>query len=310
MKVLVTGATGFVGACLVRRLVNAGHDEVHVFTRKQSNKWRIADMLQDITNHEVDLCDSDHVDKVIKKIRPNIIYHLATYGGFAFQQDTRNIMQSNLMGTINLLQACETVGFDYFVNTGSSSEYGLKQEAMKESDITVPVGDYGVSKVATTLFCQSEAVRKKLPIVTLRLFSPYGNWDDPKRLIPYVIKSLLRGTVPELSTPTSVRDYVYIDDVLDFYQMIVNKPSLTGQIFNVGSGSQHSIGKVVDTITEIIANGVVPIWGAVEQKRPESSLWIADITKANTAGFNIQSDLETGLRKTISWMKENIDLYP
>lgn len=309
MKVLVTGATGFVGSCLVRRLVSLGYD-VHIFTREQSNKWRITDILNYMTKHEVDLCNFENVAKAVKEIRPRIIYHLATYGGFAFQQDTQNIMQSNLMGTINVLRACETVGFDYFVNTGSSSEYGLKQEPMKELDITAPIGDYGVSKVATTLFCQSEAIRTGLPIVTLRLFSPFGNWDDPQRLIPYVIKSLLRGVTPELSTPTSVRDYIYIEDVLDFYQMIVSKPSLGGNIFNVGSGVQHSIGEVVNMITQTIGNGVEPIWGATEQKRPESSLWVADITKANRAGLKIKSNLKEGLSKTVSWMKENIDLYP
>ncbi|MCE5286380.1 MAG: NAD-dependent epimerase/dehydratase family protein [Pelosinus sp.] len=309
MRVLVTGATGFVGACLARRMVSSGYD-VHIFTRKQSNRWRIADLSKSITNHEVDLCDSDNVDKAIKDIRPNIVYHLATYGGFAFQQDTRNIMQSNLMGTINLLQSCEAIGFDYFVNTGSSSEYGLKESPMKEEDITAPIGDYGVSKVAATLFCQSEAVRKSMPIVTLRLFSPYGNWDDPKRLIPYVIKSLLREEVPQLSTPTSVRDYVYIKDILDFYQMIVNQPLAAGNIYNVGSGIQQSIGSIVTTITKIIGNGIEPIWGAIEQKRPESSLWVADIAKARNTGLEVKVDLETGLQETISWMKENIDLYP
>jgi nucleoside-diphosphate-sugar epimerase len=77
MKILVTGATGFVGACLVRRLVSSGH-KVDIFTRKQSNKWRLADILQHVTEHQVELCDSMSVQKSINKIRPNIIYHLAT----------------------------------------------------------------------------------------------------------------------------------------------------------------------------------------------------------------------------------------
>ena len=309
MRILVTGATGFVGACLVRRLVSFGH-EVHIFTRNQSNKWRIADVIQCLTNHQVDLCDHENVQTTINTIKPRIIYHLATYGGFASQQNTKCMIESNVMGTVNLLQACERVGFDYFVNTGSSSEYGLKEEPMKESDLPMPIGDYGVSKAAATLYCQSEAIQKKMSIVTLRLFSPYGNWDDPKRLIPYVIKSLLRGQSPQLSTPASVRDYIFIDDVLDFYQMIVTKPSLGGSIFNVGSGVQHSIGEVVAMMTKIIGNGIKPVWGATEQKRPEPRLWRADITKASQTGLVLQSDLEQGLRSTISWMEENINLYP
>ncbi len=309
MKILVTGATGFVGACLTRRLVLQGK-EVHIFTRHQSDKWRIADLSKDLINHEVDLCDFIGVEKAVDQIRPTIIYHLATYGGFAFQQDTRNIINANLLGTINLLQACEKTGFDCFVNTGSSSEYGLKTEPMKESDLTVPIGDYGVSKVAATLFCQSEARRKKLPVVTLRLFSPYGNWDDPKRFIPYVIKSFLRGQRPELSTPAAVRDYIFIEDVLDFYQGIVNRPKLKGDILNVGSGIQHTIGEVAATIARLTGSDLEPVWGAVGQKRPESSQWLADTCKSKQAGLKIRNDLTEGLSKTVEWVKENINLYP
>lgn len=308
MKVLITGATGFVGACLTRRLVKSGY-EVNIFSRKQSNKWRIADLIQHIADHEVDLGDCYGVQKAIQKIKPQIIYHLATYGGFAFQQDTKAIIESNFIGTVNLLRACESIEFDYFVNTGSSSEYGFKQQPMKEIDIPEPVGDYGVTKVASTLFCQAEAIQKNLPIITARLFSPYGNWDDPKRLIPYVIKSLLRGDVPKLSNPNSVRDYIFIDDVLDFYEMIVKEPLATGNIYNVGSGNQYSIGDVVDIITQIIGNGVQPIWGSVESQRPEPTKWVADITKVSLLGWEPKYDLRHGLQQTVSWMQDNLELY-
>jgi nucleoside-diphosphate-sugar epimerase len=308
-RFLITGATGFVGSYLARYMVEAGYD-VHIFTRRESNKWRINDLIGRLTDHEVDLRDALTVETLVRKIRPTIIYHFATYGGFSFQNDTSSIIESNLMGTVNLLKACEQVGFECFVNTGSSSEYGIKSESMKEYDILEPLGDYGVSKAAATLFCKSEAMKKNLPVTTIRLFSPYGKLDDPKRLIPYVIKSLLRGESPKLSTPNSVRDYIFIDDVLDFYLKITNQP-LVGEIFNIGSGIQTSIGEVVSTISDIIGNGIEPVWGAIERSRTEPNIWVADITKANSyLNWNPTITTRVGLERTVDWINNNMHLYP
>lgn len=310
MEVLVTGATGFVGSCLARRLVDLNYD-VHIFTRINSNKWRIKDLLGQVTEHEVDLRDAGNVKKVVHKIAPAIVCHLATYGGFSFQKTPSIIIESNLIGTINLLRACEKTGFNCFINTGSSSEYGIKPVPMSECDILEPVGDYGVSKAAATLFCRSEAIEKNLPIVTLRLFSPYGPWDDPKRLIPYVIKSLLRGEPPALSVPESCRDFVYIDDVLDSYLKVIKTPLTGGGIFNIGSGNQHSIGEVVALITEMLGSGLEPRWGMVNSHRAEPSSWVADIEKTRIKlGWLPKTSLWEGLKKTTAWIRENLELYP
>ncbi|MHB8917442.1 MAG: NAD-dependent epimerase/dehydratase family protein [Desulfocucumaceae bacterium] len=318
MKVLVTGATGFVGSCLTRRLVEMNKEErgmspieVHIFTRSKSDKWRIADLLGLVHSHQVDLRDADIVEKAVCQIRPTVIYHLATYGGFTFQKDTSAIIESNLIGTVNLLRACERIGFDCFINTGSSSEYGIKSGPMSESDMLKPVGDYGVSKAAATLFCQSRALEKGLPVITLRLFSPYGPWDDPQRLIPYVIKSLLRGESPRLSTPKSVRDFIYIGDVLDIFLKVIRVPISGGAIFNVGTGVQYSVSEVVSVITEIIGNGTRPVWGKVTSQRPEPAFWTADIGKAGAGlGWLPSRSLRAGLSKTIDWFRENLELYP
>jgi len=309
MKVLVTGATGFIGACLARYLVEQGYD-VHIFTRMASNTWRIADILNLLTNHEVDLRNQSSVEQAIEDIRPQIIYHLAAHGTVVAQNDANALFESNFIGTVNLLRSCEKVGFDCFVNTGSSLEYGLKSEPMEESDFMSPLGDYGVSKAASTLYCRSEAIGKELPIVTLRLFTTFGPWDDPKRLIPYVIKSFLRGKQPELSTPQSVRDFIFIDDILSAFSAVVKKP-FRGDIFNIASGIQHPIGEVVAVIQNIVGTGLRPLWGARAPQRAEPVKCIASIKKAETQiGWRPSMTLRNGLVRTVEWMRNNLDCYP
>ena len=181
---------------------------------------------------------------------------------------------------------------------------------MEELDILEPLEAYGVSKSASTLFCQSEGTAKKLPIVTLRLFSPFGPWDDQKRLIPYLIKSILRGEAPKLSTPESVRDYIFIDDVLDAYTAVVEQ-TFYGEIFNIGSGTQHTIGAVVAATRGILQKGPEPVWGSVQKLRPEPAVWVANVDKARQKfSWKPAATLKGGLEQTIAWMKNNLSLYP
>jgi len=309
MKVLVTGATGFIGACLARHAVEQGSD-VHIFTRRESNKWRLADILNRLTDHEVDLRNRSSVEQAIKDIRPRIIYHLAAHGSVAAKDDVSALFESNFIGTINLLRSCEKVGFDCFVNTGSSFEYGLKSGPMEESDLLGPLGDYGVSKAATTLYCRSEAIGKDIPIVTLRLFTAFGPWDDQRRLIPYVIKSFLRGEQPELSNPQSVRDFIFVDDILAAYSAVVKKP-LRGEIFNIGSGTHRPIGEVVAVLQDIVGTELVPLWGARVPQRAEPTTCISSIKKSETQlGWRPSTTLRNGLVRTVEWMRYNLDRYP
>jgi nucleoside-diphosphate-sugar epimerase len=309
MKALVTGATGFVGACLARRLLESGH-EVHALVRRTANQWRIADIVPHIVLHDVDLRDAHGVEQALAASRPELIFHLATYGGFSFQKDVAAIHAVNFQGTVNLVQAAEKVGFDCFINSGSSSEYGLKSAPMKETDLLEPLGDYAVSKAAATLYCSSEALQKGLPLVNLRLFSPYGPWDDPQRLIPYVIASLLNFSPPALSSRASVRDYIYIDDVVRAYEAVSKAPITPGAIYNVGSGRQTTIGAVVDTIVSSIGNGIQPVWGAEPLRRAEPAVWVANTGKLQAhCNWQAATGLQDGLQRTIGWMGEHLDYY-
>ena len=308
-RVLVTGATGFVGACLARRLVSRGH-EVHILLRSTSDTWRIEDLLDDLVIHEADLCDGNAVERAVSKAGPEAVFHLATYGGFASERDTSLAIEANLLGTANLLRACQQEGFECFVNTGSSSEYGVKTGPMKETDPLEPDGAYAVTKAAATLFCAGEASRHGEAVITLRLFSPYGPWDDPRRMIPYVMKSLLNGERPRLFTPSAVRDYILIDDVVDAYESVLGARTLPGDVINVGSGVQHTVGAVVQQIIVTLGSDIEPEWETAAPPRQEPENWVADVSKAaSLLGWRPSTSLADGLAATAGWMREHLDRY-
>src|SRR5688500_7874751 len=123
--VLVTGSSGFVGACVVHELVRRGQ-QVHVLLRGGSRPWRLAGLLPQLTVHRADLTDAAATRAVVRAARPRAVLHLAAYGAYESQADARAILQTNILGTYNLLEASADEGVEVFVNTGSSSEYGFK----------------------------------------------------------------------------------------------------------------------------------------------------------------------------------------
>jgi nucleoside-diphosphate-sugar epimerase len=309
MKVLVTGATGFVGSCLARRLIGDGHD-VHLLLRGDSDCWRLEGLTGSYTPHAADLRDGPALERIVARVAAPVIFHLATYGGFTFQREQTDIIATNLLGTVNLLNACARTGFDCFVNTGSSSEYGAKSAPMAEDDLLEPVGDYAVAKAAATLYCRSLAIERNLPVTTVRLFSPYGPWDDPRRLIPHVIASLLHGRAPQLASPASVRDYVYIDDVVDLYLKLAGKP-LRGEIINAGSGRQASVGDVVAFIESSVGEGPPPNWGGIGLQRSEPERWQAAVGRAGALlQWTPATGLAEGINRTVAWFRDHLGLYP
>jgi nucleoside-diphosphate-sugar epimerase len=308
MTVLLTGATGFVGANLLRALLKTEKD-IHIFLRETSSPWRIKEILPQITIHTVDLTDREAVQKQVSKIKPKKIFHLATYGGYPDQEDFSKIALANFWGTANLLDACIKHDFEFFINTGSSSEYGIKQVAMSEDDVLVPASTYGVTKAAASLYCQSVAKKRGSKIFTLRLFSPYGYFEGSERLIPYVICHCLQNKQLELSNPGFVRDFVFIEDVVDAYIKVAlaSERLASGEIYNVGSGKQHTIKEVVDTIAALTGYCKPAGWGAKPARQADvAKMWEANITKIKTqTSWQPQHSLREGLSKTINWFENN-----
>jgi nucleoside-diphosphate-sugar epimerase len=308
--ILITGASGFVGACLAHRITADGCD-THLLDYPGTPDWRIRDILPRVTLHPLDITDVQAVEQALARIRPRTIFHLATYGAYPTQQDVGRTVQVNVTGTWNLLSAAMNHGFDAFINTGSSSEYGFKDHPMSEDERLEPVTHYAITKATATMMCQAMGRTRRLPILTLRPFSVYGFWEEPPRLVPWVIKACLTGTNPTLTTPNPVRDFVFTEDFVDAYLLAAeNAAQFPGEVFNIGSGRQTTVGEMVERIIRLTNSKVKPEWEKIANPRIEPGHWCADPGKARTRlGWQPRHNLEQGLNRMIDWMRGHLDLY-
>lgn len=308
---LITGGAGFIGANLVRKiLTTTSNPLIHIIEPSGTNLWRLADIQDQITIHSLNLIDFKEVENLVLALKPDVIFHLAAYGGMPNEQDQLMVYHVNLYGTINLLNACKKFGFDCFINTGSSSEYGKKSKPMKEADQLEPISDYAVAKVAATNYCAKEAILNKLPIYTVRPFSVYGNYESPTRLIPSVINSFLQKQPLNLSNPSNVRDFIYIDDMIDGYLTLERKKPTNIFTFNIGSGVQSCIQDVVTTLQSLTQVTIPLMWQTTASRPWEPTHWQADIELAqNILSWTPHYSLETGLKKSLDWFTRNQNLY-
>ena len=310
-NVLITGATGFIGANLARRFINRDFT-VNILIRTASNMWRLADIKDKIIMHNADLCDKKKLTDVVHDISPNYIFHLATYGAYPrIETDDNKMMHTNIIGTYNLLKATLDIPYTCFVNTGSSSEYGIKNKPMKESDVLEPNTFYGVSKATASTLCQNYARQYKKPITTLRPFSVYGYYEEQFRLIPEVIINCINQKDVSLSSGEQKRDFIFIEDMIDAYVKVMENPSTDGLILNVGSGRDVTVREVAETIHKLVNSDNKLLFGKKDKAPFETDIcWKADIKSIKKAlNWKPKTSLVDGLKKTISWFKENMGIY-
>lgn len=299
--VFITGAGGFVGANLTRKLCSLGLD-VHIIVKPESNLWRLEDIKKKINIHRGDLLNKKRLSILLVRINPNIIYHLATHGAYSFQNDTKKIIDVNIIGTINLLDAAKKINYDSLVLTGTSSEYGFKKHLMRETDILEPTSFYAASKASSTLLAQVFAREYKKPINIVRPFSVYGPYEEQSRFIPTITRALFEEKEISLTGGKQRRDFIYIDDVINAYLLFLSQKNLQGEVFNLGTGKQYTNDEVVETLFRAIGKKTSIKKGAFPKKTWDTSFWVADISKSKKIlKWQPKVTLEEGLKKTYKW---------
>ena len=302
-RFFVTGATGFVGACVARKLAELGC-ETHVLARPGADPWRLEGLQDKLHWHTADLTDADRLRATVTDVAPSIIYHFATHGAYPNQTDADRIILTGVFGTWNLLKACAALDYKLFVNIGSSSEYGAKDFAMRETDPLAPRSYYAVAKCAQTLVSEQMAFAERRPINTLRLFSVYGPYEEPSRLIPTVIQRCLEGSRLDLVSPDTARDFIYIDDVVDACLQVGQLSLQRGEVFNIGTGTQSTVRDVVNAAVAATHARVNVNWGGMAPRVWDTETWRADPSKARRMlKWSAATGLGDGIAKTVEWRR-------
>jgi nucleoside-diphosphate-sugar epimerase len=307
LRALVTGGTGFIGANLVRRLLADGED-VHLVIRSPARTWRLEGIEDRLTNHVTELENTDAVRALATALRPDVIFHLAVHGAYSFETDRIQMVRSNVLGTANVIEAALASDCPVVVNTGSSSEYGDCDHAPSEDEAPRPNSDYAVTKTASTWLAQRAAADGRLRAPTLRLYSVYGPWEDPRRLMPQLVAHALMKTWPSLGPPWIVRDFVHVDDVVEAYRLAAQRPgSEPGAIYNVGTGLQTSLEQLTAVVGPLFGIEDPPRWGSHEPRAWDVRTWVADPRKIERElGWRAGHDLAAGITQMAEWMRPRL----
>lgn len=251
--------------------------------------------------HELlEISRNDELLNYLLKEKPDYIIHTAAYGNMAHHQAYGKIVTSNIFGTFNLLRAAKDVPYKGFINFGTSSEYGKKDVPMTEDLLPETDTFYGASKIATTYLSRAFAKQFNKPVVTVRPFSVYGEFEAEYRFIPKIIHSLHANEAMDVDIE-GIHDWIYINDFIDGIETVMsNIDKLQGQVVNIGTGVQTTNKQVIEYLERLSGKSLVAHY--ISNTRPnDSHMWIDGSTKLNDLGWFPKHTLEEGLKKVYSF---------
>lgn len=314
--VLVTGAGGFIGSRLCEKLIEGG-SSVRAFVRYNSRaeigllKMLPAEILQRIEIIRGDLRDFSAVEQAAKGT--DAVFHLGALISIPYSYvHPVETVQTNVIGTMNILEACRKVGAK-LVHTSTSEVYGTALRVPIDEDHPLQgQSPYSASKIGADKLVESYYRSFNVRSITIRPFNTYGPGQSNRAVIPTIITQALAGNVVRLGNLDAIRDFTYLDDTVEGFLLAGQAGLWDGETYNLGSGQEISIGDIAELIFKIM--GKQPVI-QVEQSRlrPEKSevlRLISDNQKAKTVlGWQPNVGMEEGLRRTIEWISAHLDLY-
>ncbi|HWV30553.1 MAG TPA: NAD-dependent epimerase/dehydratase family protein [Dyadobacter sp.] len=300
--VFVFGASGFIGANLFNDIFKIRQD-CYAVTHDATKAWRLK--LLNVPFENIIHCDilSDNsIKEVFEKYKPQTIFNLAAYGAYSKQSNVNLTYETNVLGTVNILQNC-TKDMVY-IHAGSSSEYGFNCTSPKETDRVEPNSHYAVSKVSAAYLLEYYAKVAGLKTLNLRLYSIYGYWEEPDRLIPRLIENARKKNLPSLVSPDISRDFVFVEDCVEAFLDAALKidDEKSGRSYNIATGRKTTMGDLVDVTRKAFSIAKEPEWGSMSNRKWDLAEWFGDPSAfENDFGWKARTSLEDGLIRYSQW---------
>jgi dTDP-glucose 4,6-dehydratase len=315
-KVLITGAAGFIGSYLTELCVEEGY-KVKAFVHYNSaNSWGWLENSKSKDDIEIiagDVRDYDSVSDAMKGC--DTVFHLAALIGIPYSYvSPLAYIRTNVEGAYNVLQSGKELELENIIITSTSETYGTAQYVpIDEGHSMIGQSPYAASKISADQFALSFFRSFALPVKIVRPFNTYGPRQSARAIIPTIITQILAGKgCLKLGNLLPTRDFTYVKDTVSGFIEIAKSKKLYGEITNIGSNSEISIGDLAKLITTLM-HKKIKIQEDTARVRPKNSeveRLCCDNTKIkNNTGWEMHYDLKRGLKETITWLKDNLRLY-
>jgi UDP-glucuronate 4-epimerase len=309
MRILVTGGAGFIGSHLVEKLLATGHevsilDDFNDFYDPQIKRANIASITGDVPIHQVDLRESAAVNSLFHREKFDAIAHLAARAGVRPSIRAPQLYyDTNVGGTLHLLEAARLTGIERFLFASSSSVYGISKTVPFSEDLhlTQTISPYAATKIAGEFLCSTYSHLYRMRIVALRFFTVYGARQRPDLAIHQFTKRIHAGDpIDQFGDGTTRRDYTYIDDIIRGVMAALKYEGPLFDIFNLGESDTIQLKDLIAAIEKTL--GRQAKINQLPEQPGDVPLTCADISKAKALlGYHPTTPLRVGLPKFVEW---------
>jgi nucleoside-diphosphate-sugar epimerase len=303
-RILIAGGSGFIGRHLAARCLD---DTPYVTCLGLTERNETELLMQDVEFGRADMTEKRSLEKALGGRSFEYVFNLSGYIDHTpYFEGGRKLIESHFFALLNLVDCLDKKRLKGFVQAGSSDEYGDTPAPQRETVRENPISPYSLAKTMASHFIQMLSNTEGFPGVVLRFFLVYGPGQDDKRFLPQVIKNCLKDQSFKSSEGKQLRDFCYVEDVVDAMLKAALSYSAIGHIINVASGTPISIGEVIEKVVNLIGKGK-PLWGTHPYRKSENMELYADITLAKKLlNWKPCINIEDGLNKTICYYKNKV----
>lgn len=317
-RVLITGADGFIGSHLTERLVEMGADVTSFVLYNSFNNWGWIDTLDSQIKKNIrivsgDVRDENSIRKAVQEV--DVVFHLAALIAIPYSyQAPGAYVDTNVKGTLNVLQACKDFGVEKLIHTSTSEVYGTAQYVpIDEKHPLQGQSPYSASKIGADMMAESFFRSFECPVVTARPFNTYGPRQSARAVIPTIISQLLSGiTEIKLGALSPTRDFNFVKDTAEGFISLAQSDNTIGKVVNIGTSKEITIGDLVEKLLKITGK-TASIITDEQRLRPEKSevnRLCADNSKIQElTEWRPRYSLDEGLKLTVEWIEKNLNYF-